>query len=338
MTTGEAARALEHFRSVSGPCSFRGVNRTGDGERGSGGDRLARLPAAKRAELAFVVELVCDGFAQALERRTQERFRRGEVLKVILFGSYARGDWVEDPVGRYFSDFDLLVVVNHEDLTDPSEFWGPTEQRLLEALTQGERLRTPVSLIVHSLEDVNAQLRLGRYFFIDIARDGIPLYEAQGHPFAAAEPLTPDAALSETKLLLEQWSQSGVEFLETAKFASAQGWLKRAAFLLHQATESLYHGFLVVSSLYSPKTHNLNRLRALCEAQDKRLAAVWPKGTRFERQAYERLKAAYVNARYSAEYAITAEQLDWLMAQVGRLQAIIETLSRERLEALRAAA
>jgi len=35
----------------------------------------------------------------------------GKLLKIILFGSYARGDWVDDSVGRYLSDYDLLVVV-----------------------------------------------------------------------------------------------------------------------------------------------------------------------------------------------------------------------------------
>ncbi len=169
---------------------------------------LGHLPEAKRRELTFVVELIRDGFAKALSRRTQERYRRGEILKIVLFGSYARGGWVEDPVGRYYSDYDLLVVVNHEDLTDPSEFWGDTERQLLEALTAGERLRAPVSLIVHSLDDVNAQLRLGRYFFTDIVRDGIALYEAPGRPFATPEPLALATALAEAQAHFDEWFRS----------------------------------------------------------------------------------------------------------------------------------
>ena len=119
------------------------------------------------------------------------KLRGGKLLKIILFGSYARGDWVEDPVGRYFSDFDLLVVVDREELTDVPEFWAKTEERLLEELASGGNLRTPVNLIYHSLDDVNEKLRLGRYFFIDIVRDGIALFEEPGHPVrraAAPEP------------------------------------------------------------------------------------------------------------------------------------------------------
>ena len=78
-----------------------------------------------------MVEIVRAGFAAAIAHRTQPRYRTGKLIKIVLFGSYARGDWVEDPVGRYFSDYDLLVVVNHDDLTDIAEFWEATENRLL---------------------------------------------------------------------------------------------------------------------------------------------------------------------------------------------------------------
>ena len=69
------------------------------------------------------------------------------------------------------------MVVDHEDLTDVPEFWAKTEDRLLDELSEGKQLRTPVSLIFHSLDDVNEKLRLGRFFFIDILRDGILLFE-----------------------------------------------------------------------------------------------------------------------------------------------------------------
>ena len=162
--------------------------------------RLNHLPAGKRAELAFVTDVLREGFAQAIANRTQPRFKNGRILKIILFGSYARGDWVEDPVGRYFSDYDLLVVVNHEDLTDLAEFWDKTEQRLLKELASGETLRTQPTLVVHSLDDINEKLRLGRYFFTDILRDGILLHAEPGHPFVNPEPLSAwEAAAAERR-------------------------------------------------------------------------------------------------------------------------------------------
>jgi predicted nucleotidyltransferase len=55
---------------------------------------LEDLPEGKRRELAHVVDVIRDRFAQAIAHRTMERFRNGKILKIILFGSYARGDWV----------------------------------------------------------------------------------------------------------------------------------------------------------------------------------------------------------------------------------------------------
>ena len=299
---------------------------------------IGHLPDAKQRELAHVVEIVRDGFAQAIAHRTQPRFRNGRLLKVILFGSYARGDWVEDPVGRYYSDFDLLVVVDHEDLTDVPEFWAKTEDRLLSELSEGKALRTPVSLVYHSLEDVNEKLRLGRYFFIDILREGIVLFEEPEHPFVEPKELTPREALDESRAFFEEWLESADDFLESSNDASRRGKYKLAAFLLHQATERLYQCLFLVRTLYTPKTHNLNRLRALAEDMEHSLKQVWPNSTRQEKRAYARLREAYIKARYSREYRISEAELEWLGSRVELLKNLVKNACLARLETLEKAA
>lgn len=299
---------------------------------------LDHLPEGKRRELEFVVGVIREGFAKAVAHRTQPRFRTGKLLKIILFGSHARGDWVDDPVGRYFSDYDLLVVVDHEDLTDVPEFWARTEDRLVEEVTSAKVLRTPVSVIYHSIGEVNEKLELGRYFFMDIVREGIVLHEEPGYPFAEPRPLSADEALGESREYYEEWFGSAGEFLDDFRSNLERGRLKKAAFELHQATERFYHCVILVRTLYSPKTHSLNRLRKLAEELEPRLLEVWPRDQKFERRSYELLRAAYVKARYSRQYRITAEELEWLGARIDRLQALIRVLCEERIEALAAAA
>jgi predicted nucleotidyltransferase/HEPN domain-containing protein len=298
---------------------------------------LDHLPEAKQRELSDVVELLRDGFADATSRRTQPRFRNGKLLKIILFGSYARGDWVEDPVGRYYSDYDLLVVVDHEDLTDVPEFWAKTEDKLLAAVTEGA-IRTPVSLIYHSLDDVNEKLRLGRYFFIDILREGVVLFEEPGHPFVEPKPLTPAEALKETRDFFEEWFESAGEFYDDYHSNLEKGRLKKAAFELHQAAERLYQCLFLVRTLYMPKTHNLNRLRALAEGMEPSIKQVWPASTRDEKRAYARLREAYIKARYSREYSITEAELRWLGERIERLQALVHEACDRRIRSLVAAA
>lgn len=220
---------------------------------------LAHLPQGKRAELAHVVDVVRRGFEFATARRSQPHLKAAKLLKIILFGSYARGDWVEDPIGRYFSDYDLLIVVNHEDLTDVAEFWDKTEQRLLADLSDGTNLRTLVAPIYHSYDDVNEKLELGRYFFMDIVREGIVLFEEPDHRFIRPKPLPREKALKETTDYFEEWFESAQGFLDTARYVREQGRLKEAAFQLHQATERFYHCLFLVRTLYSPKSHNLKQ-------------------------------------------------------------------------------
>lgn len=299
---------------------------------------LDHLPAAKQRELAYVVGTLREGFAAAIRKKRSPRYKDGRILKIILFGSYARGDWVEDPVGRYFSDYDILVVLNNDWVTDGAEFWMNTEARLLADLAEGTRLRTQVSPIYHSIEDVNEQLRLGRYFFMDIVRDGILLFEEPGHPLAEPQPLSSAQALNETQTYYDEWYRTALEFVEGAHFHMEKSHWKLAAFNLHQAAERFYHCLFLVRTLYSPKTHNLNRLRTQTEQLEPRLAAVWPGETRFERRCYELIRQAYVNARYSRHYRITPEELAWLNDRVTLLQALIRDICDARVEELAKAA
>jgi predicted nucleotidyltransferase len=299
---------------------------------------LDHLPAGKRNELDLVVEVLRDGFVKATARRTMPRFRNAKLLKIILFGSFARGDWVEDPKGRYFSDYDILVVVNHEDLADLEKFWGGPDEVLLAELASGERLRTQPNFIVHSLDDVNEQLRLGRYFFTDIVRDGITLFEEDGFPFAHPEALSPQDALSETQGYYDEWFPSAAGFLDTGHYVTSQGRPKEAAFQFHQAAERFYHGLILVLTLYSTKTHRLNLLRDRAESMDARLIGLWPGSNKFERQGFDLIRRAYVEARYSKQYVISAEHLNWLEERVAALKALTEMIALERIEALRKAA
>ncbi len=299
---------------------------------------LDYLPEGKRRELAHVVDVLRTSFAFATARRTQVRTRGGQILKIILFGSYARGDWVEDPVGRYFSDYDLLVVVNREEFTDLAEYWEKAEAQLLEELAAGQMLRTPVSLIYHDLDDVNEKLRLGRYFFMDILREGIVLFEEAGFPFVEPQPLSPEQALQETRDYYDEWFESAGNFQSLADDARRKGMVKEAAFLLHQTTERLYHCLFLVRTLYSPKTHNLNRLRDMAEQLEPSLKQVWPRDTRAQKRCYSLLRDAYVKARYSRSYRITIEELDWISERVTVLQTLVREACERRIETLSQAA
>jgi predicted nucleotidyltransferase len=140
---------------------------------------LDHLPAQKQRELEQVVRLLFEEFDDALALARHQWKKKGRIEKIILYDSYARGGWVDEPhtAKGYQSDYDLLIIVNDKRLTDRVDYWLKLEERLTRELSITHALRTPVNFIVHSLQEVNDGLAHGRYFFMDGRRDGIALYQ-----------------------------------------------------------------------------------------------------------------------------------------------------------------
>lgn len=293
-------------------------------------NQLDHLPAKKQRELAHILRVIFEEFEAAHALATQKWKKQGRIFKVVLYGSYARGGWVDDPVGGYKSDYDILIVVSDERLTD-FEFWSAAEARLMRDMSVFDTLSAPVNLIVHSLTDVNHQLERGRPFFIDIVRDGIALYDEEGFCFAQPRHLPPEEAKVEAQKHFDEWFVSASGFARNAGYAIRDNDTKLAAFLLHQAVERFYHCTLLVLSLYSPKSHKLNFLRSHAEEVAPELITVWPRDDRMSRRCYELLRQAYVNARYSPHYTITEDELNYAAGRVAELQRLVEEVCRKRL-------
>jgi len=297
---------------------------------------LDHLPAAKQREIDRVKAIIFEEFEDALALAQHEWKKKGKIEKIILYGSYARGGWVDEPhtAKGYRSDFDILIIVNDKRLTDKVDYWLKLDNRLIRELAIDKTLRTPVNFIVHTLGEVNDGLAHGRYFFMDVAKDGIALYEADDRQLHVPKPKTPEQALAMAKEYFEEWMPSAEQFLIQGNEATQRGWNKKAAFELHQSAERLYHCALLVCSFYTPHVHNLGFLRTQAERLDMRLVDCWPRELRADRTRFEKLKEAYVKARYSKHYRISEEELTWLGEQIEELGRVVHTICLERISAL----
>ncbi|MEM9618815.1 MAG: HEPN domain-containing protein [Pseudomonadota bacterium] len=299
---------------------------------------LDHLPERKQRELARVVEILHEEFEDKQKTATSAKRKRGRILKIILFGSHARGDWVEDAKGGYFSDYDLLIVVNDDKLTDMATYWHGAEDRLL----RDPKIKTTPQFIVHTMDDVNAKLTEGQYFFSDIIRDGVMLYELTErapngkakYKLAAPVPPEPKRALELAQGYFDNWRQKTIDSQEMYEAAIDRKKLNEAAFNLHQAAERAYTLFFLTRSLYMPKEHNVSKLRSRAEDMDPRLRAAWPRGQKPYDRFFELLRRAYVEARYSEHYETTPEALAWQDECITKLLGLIETACEEHLAEL----
>jgi predicted nucleotidyltransferase/HEPN domain-containing protein len=299
---------------------------------------LDHLPANKQRELERVKTIIFEEFADSIALATMNWKKKGRIDKIILYGSYARGGWVDEPhtAKGYRSDFDLLIIVSDKRLTDKVDYWLKVEDRLNRELAIDKTLHTPVNFIVHTMQEVNDGLAHGRYFFMDVAQDGIALYEFDDKELHKPKPKTPQQALAMAQEYFDEWMPTAEYARTLAGYSLKDGQKNYAAFNLHQATERLYHCVLLVCTFYTPHVHNLGFLRTQAERIDMRLVDVWPRELKADRKHFEKLKEAYVKARYSKHYRISEEELRWLGERVEELGRAVHAICSERLALLEA--
>jgi uncharacterized protein len=275
---------------------------------------LDHLPPRKREELDTLVALLREA---------------GPVEMVVLFGSHARGDWVEDAETGYESDYDLLVMVQSPKVAEDPARWGPVEARI----SQLEGM-PPVSLIVHDYKYVNGQLKHGQYFFSDIANEGVLLYTSGAFTLTSQRMPSPAQRREQAERDFEHWFTSAGQFFITFEDHLSRAWFNKAAFELHQATERFFGALLLVFTAYMPKTHNLEKLADRVAGVHPDLRAVLPRALAEDRRLFDLLKKAYVDARYSTKYRITAEELSALGPRVRELGTVVERVCREKIATL----
>jgi uncharacterized protein len=279
---------------------------------------LDHLPPRKQDELRAVVDVLRAGAPLGM---------------LILFGSHARGDWVEDPEEGYFSDYDLLAIVETRKVAEDTALWSRLEDE-----ARGLTGEAAMSLIVHDIRDVNSEIRAGSYFFGDIRNEGILLYDARRFTLATPKEANPIERLERAERNFAYWFESADGFLKVYAFGASTGLNNHAAFLLHQAAERLYVTANLVFTGYKRKEHSLQKLHEEAAPLHPELRDVLPRTTPEDKHLFDLLRRAYIDARYDKSYRITAEELATLGERVRGFAAVVERVCQEKIASLRAAA
>ncbi|MFA6713766.1 MAG: HEPN domain-containing protein [Victivallaceae bacterium] len=283
---------------------------------------LSHLPEDKRDELRAVTGIITEMI---------------DAEFIILFGSYARGDWVEDRyVGddgilyEYQSDYDLLIVVN--DL--PKYHYKGCRNKIKRKARMIAHCATRLSIIMHSVEEVKAAIKRRNYFFCDIKKEGIQLYSSRRFRLPAVKELNLKQRLGNAERDFRNWLESAESFFDGFEYKLAKNDYKIAAFLLHQATECFYHTVLLVFTGYKAKLHDLEELGMQIDRLSPEFKEIFPKNTDEEKRLFKLLRSAYVGARYDMGYKITQEELEYLAERVKLLQAITEKVCKEKIKSI----
>ncbi len=280
---------------------------------------LSHLPEAKQRELEAIAGIL----------RAQ-----GAVEMVILFGSYARGDYREAadlaPEARsgHPSDYDFLVVV--EKPTQASAKFC----RQLRQAANATRFSADVRPIVHDITDLNQQLAEGRSFFLDIKREGRLLYDSGEYQLAEPRLLT---ALEQQRIAqadFDHWFDRATSFFRFYEVGYAEGDLRGAVFNLNQAAESAYKAILLVFTRYLPHEHLLAWLGEKAAEYGPVFEAIFPQTTEQEQERFSLLDRAYIGARYHKDFVVFWGDVEYLAPRVKRLLEETERLCRTEIDTL----
>lgn len=243
---------------------------------------------------------------------------------IILFGSYARGNYKEQKGIGKKSDYDILVITKDR-----------TDQKALkhQASDLFEDIFTPVQLIVESIDFVNSNLEEKQYFFTDIKREGKVLFNSGKYQLADSQKLTSLQRRKMAEKDFKEWFTKAKKVMNEVRSD-----VSLAAFDLQQVVEMCYTTIEMVFSHYNPHEHNLALLRRRVLEFDRRIEQALPYESEEQIELFDHLNFAYIGGRYRSEeeFPVTIEQLDYWNKEAKKLLDLTQAICEEKIEQLKA--
>jgi len=253
---------------------------------------------------------------------------------IILYGSYARNSYVEYDERvefgiptSYMSDYDILVVTHD---TKPSKAIDQLDT-IEDKYHKASEYRPPVQLIHEDLDQLNILLSEGRYFYTDIKREGVLLYNSGNFKLARRRKLKFDEIKQQAEEYYKDKFGRAQSFLRSSKHDYNDLDYRMAAFHLHQVCENLFIATRLVFTLQSKKQHNLAKLLGSVRKHSLGFGKLFPLHDKEEKRLFELLKAAYVEARYNPKFVVTKEDVEVLMNKAQQLFNLVERICKEQI-------
>ena len=284
---------------------------------------IAFLPKKNREDLKYLVELILDKIPVC--------------EMIILYGSYARGTYVSYDEREEFgiptsfkSDYDILVI-NSAWSYDKIENKLASVRNIYDK--RGDhRYRVPVQFIHDSIKKVNEDLKYSRYFYTELKRDGIMLYNRGKNKLARRKPLKFGEIKKQGEEYFGEKYAKARLFMEQAVFMYDKEEYVMSSFNLHQACENLFNAIMLTFTLKNDKEHNLEELFKASRGYAPELIRVFPVGNEEEERLFKILVCYYIEARYNPEFKVSREDVEDLMVKVEKFEEVTKQVCERRIK------
>ncbi len=252
-----------------------------------------------------------------------------DCVMVILYGSYARGNFVdydqrvEFGIPTYFmSDYDILIVTEKRLGINENNLYSKISRLFFR--NKEWRFHTHPQFINISISELNNQLDQGRYFYTDIKKEGVMLYDNGKYKLARRRKLRYEEIRNIAQEYYDDKFHVANRFLYYAEIDYRDKEYKMASFQLHQATENFLRTITLVFTLYGYKDHDLEPLINYARQHTLDICKVFPRDTDEEKRLFQLLQDAYVQARYNKDFVVAKEDIERLLRKVEQLRDITQ--------------
>lgn len=271
---------------------------------------LSYLPDNKIKELELITQRIVDT-------------KRAEII--IIYGSYARGDYREQrgKITGARSDYDILAISSNIN----------TRNGLRSKLRDlFDDIEISVQVIAEEIDFVNKNLEENQFFFTDINHEGKILYNSDKCKLSSSKDMSPTRRRKIAEEDFKMWFGTAEKILDSVRED-----VRLAAFDLQQAVEMCYKTIEMVFIHYNPHEHKLIVLRKRALEFDQRIKEALPYETKEQKELFDQLDFAYIGARYQSEeeFPVSKEQLAYWNKEAKKLLDLTEVICKEKIEILK---
>ncbi|NOQ75766.1 MAG: HEPN domain-containing protein [Crocinitomix sp.] len=276
---------------------------------------LSHLPSDRIADLEIITQKILDTH---------------RVDIIMLFGSYARGDFKTErgkEQGKK-SDFDILIVVES----------GDRRKHVVSKLRGAFKdVEIVVQTLVVNISVVNKALEENQYFYSDIKKEGIELFNSGRYDFASFKGLSAPRRREIAETDFRKWFGDAEKAFKGFRFYLSEkdfGW---ASFMLQQTIEMSYTAIEMVFSHYNPHEHNLFALRDRCVRFHKQLKGVFHYNNEEHTKLFDQLNYAYIGGRYrnEKEFPVDMDKIEFWEQETEVFLKLTKEICLERIEGFR---
>lgn len=285
--------------------------------------QLPKLPKKKLQEIEAIKQVIVDFV---------------DPDKIILYGSYARGEYkdqvyIKDGI-RYFyiSDYDIIVVTNKTNVK---------EYELAEELEKRIKARPDINFFMMDIDYVNRELATGNFFFVPMYHEGVLLYDNGQSKLTKPKALTIEQIRENIEAYHQFWIGNAKTFFAHFHFdyelmLKGQSRSGLNAWFLFQTVESIYSTLLLVFMGIKPKLHNLYKYRRSVNAISEELNAIFPdvKDSN-EKRIFDLLNRAYISGKYKIDFEVSIADLKEISGRLENMIEITDRFSKQRIESFK---